>query len=159
MSSTFRSRSTLVSIEGPTASRSTSTGASVVGRSLMRPALMPGPLYQLRRWQVGKLHSKAGPQYSFPLHSGLLDTHGHNTLALALWSVGTEPKDLKIQSIKLRAGDVVQGGLGYVVPVRILSKRPADRPSPCRAVTSRLTTRRTNRAETNPVLVLCILFR
>ena len=68
----------------------------------------------LRRWQVGKLHSKAGPQYSFPLHPGLLNTDGKNTLALALWSVGTQPADLKIQSIKLRAGNIVQGGIGCV---------------------------------------------
>jgi beta-galactosidase GanA len=40
----------------------------------------------LNGWNLGLYVNDVGPQHDFPLPAGLLDTRGHNTLALAVWS-------------------------------------------------------------------------
>ncbi|MFI0165851.1 beta-galactosidase [Streptomyces sp. NPDC017095] len=38
-------------------------------------------------WQVGNYVNYLGPQHSFPVPDGILDPHGHNTIALAVWNL------------------------------------------------------------------------
>lgn len=39
-------------------------------------------------WQVGRYVNDIGPQHVFPIPTGVLDPHGHNTVAIAVWSTG-----------------------------------------------------------------------
>ncbi|PPQ66179.1 hypothetical protein CVT24_000156 [Panaeolus cyanescens] len=38
-------------------------------------------------WMMGKRVGNLGPQDKFPVHEGILDYHGENTVAVALWSM------------------------------------------------------------------------
>ncbi|KAJ7141923.1 glycoside hydrolase family 35 protein [Mycena crocata] len=38
-------------------------------------------------WMMGKRIGNLGPQAKFPVHEGILDYHGSNTVAVALWSM------------------------------------------------------------------------
>ncbi|KAJ3775849.1 glycoside hydrolase family 35 protein [Lentinula raphanica] len=38
-------------------------------------------------WMLGKRVANLGPQYKFPVHQGILDYQGVNTVAVALWSM------------------------------------------------------------------------
>ncbi|EPQ30803.1 uncharacterized protein PFL1_01704 [Pseudozyma flocculosa PF-1] len=48
-------------------------------------------------WQMGKRISRLGPQTVFPVHSGVLDHHGRNTLGVSLWSLGERDEDRKLE--------------------------------------------------------------
>ena len=48
------------------------------------------------------------------MHPGILNTHGTNTLAVSLWSMGRTPADLAIPSLELNATGVYAGGVGRV---------------------------------------------
>lgn len=39
-------------------------------------------------WQVGRYINDIGPQHVFPIPTGVLDLHGHNTLPIAVWNAG-----------------------------------------------------------------------
>ncbi|WP_377274209.1 beta-galactosidase [Peterkaempfera sp. SMS 1(5)a] len=45
----------------------------------------------LNGWNLGQYINDVGPQHTFVLPNGILDPHGHNTLALAVLSDGTTP--------------------------------------------------------------------
>jgi len=45
----------------------------------------------LNGWNMGQYINDVGPQHTFVLPNGVLDTRGHNTLALAVLSDGTTP--------------------------------------------------------------------
>ncbi|KAJ3574796.1 hypothetical protein NP233_g1522 [Leucocoprinus birnbaumii] len=65
-------------------------------------------------WQMGKRAPNLGPQTSFVVHPGILNTHSTNTLAVSLWSMGKTPADLAIPSLELNATGVYAGGVGRV---------------------------------------------
>jgi len=51
---------------------------------------MPGQTYRaylfVNGWFVGKRIGYLGPQSKFPVHEGILDYHGINTLAILIWA-------------------------------------------------------------------------
>ncbi|KDQ50498.1 glycoside hydrolase family 35 protein [Jaapia argillacea MUCL 33604] len=63
-------------------------------------------------WMMGKRVSNLGPEYKFPVHEGILDYHGTNTVAVALWSM----ENVAISpSLELAVDAVFTGGVGGVV--------------------------------------------
>lgn len=50
------------------------------------PGLHYRALIFVNGWQVGRYVNDRGPQHVFPIPAGLLDPHGHNTLAIAVWN-------------------------------------------------------------------------
>lgn len=65
-------------------------------------------------WQMGKRAANLGPQNIFVIQPGILNVHGTNTLALSLWSMGTEAADMSIPSLELILTGVYSGGLGPI---------------------------------------------
>lgn len=61
--------------------------------------------------QMGKYAANIGPQHVFPVHEGILNYHGSNTVAVSLWAVGNQASDLKVDDITLRADVVLRGGV------------------------------------------------
>jgi hypothetical protein len=78
-----------------------------------QPGWFRAQLY-LNGWQLGKRVGNLGPQTAFPVHEGILDYCGQNTVALSIWSLGGATADLKIPSLKLLATSVLEGGVGKV---------------------------------------------
>ncbi|KAJ6472283.1 glycoside hydrolase family 35 protein [Mycena vitilis] len=62
-------------------------------------------------WQMGKRIANIGPQTAFPVHEGILDYHGDNTVALSLWALGNGTGDTRIPSFKLVANGTYAGGV------------------------------------------------
>lgn len=62
-------------------------------------------------WQLGKRVANIGPQSAFPVHEGILDYEGQNTVVLSLWALGNATADTKIPSFKLVANGTYAGGL------------------------------------------------
>ncbi|EIM90945.1 glycoside hydrolase family 35 protein [Stereum hirsutum FP-91666 SS1] len=63
-------------------------------------------------WQMGKRVGNLGPQTKFPVHEGILDYNGTNTVAVALWAmeaVAISP------NLSVTVDTVLQGGVGGVV--------------------------------------------
>lgn len=66
-------------------------------------------------WQMGKRIANIGPQTAFPVHEGILNYHGENTIAISLWSLGQEKADLAIPTFEVvGTGMYLQGGIGTV---------------------------------------------
>ncbi|KAJ7186548.1 glycoside hydrolase family 35 protein [Mycena filopes] len=66
-------------------------------------------------WQMGKRIANIGPQTAFPVHEGILDYQGENTVVLSLWALGNATVDMKIPSFKLVANGTFAGGVEGVV--------------------------------------------
>ncbi|KAJ7639434.1 glycoside hydrolase family 35 protein [Roridomyces roridus] len=62
-------------------------------------------------WQMGKRIANVGPQTAFPVHEGILDYHGENTVVLSLWALGNGTADTRIPSFKLVANGTFEGGV------------------------------------------------
>ncbi|KAJ7689730.1 glycoside hydrolase family 35 protein [Mycena rosella] len=62
-------------------------------------------------WQMGKRIANIGPQSAFPVHEGVLDYHGENTVVLSLWALGNGTADTRIPSFKLVANGTYAGGV------------------------------------------------
>ncbi|KDQ25709.1 glycoside hydrolase family 35 protein [Pleurotus ostreatus PC15] len=63
-------------------------------------------------WHMGKRVGNLGPQAKFPVHEGILDYRGRNTIAVALW---TMESDVPISpDFQLTLDGVVEGGVGDV---------------------------------------------
>ncbi|KAF5364850.1 hypothetical protein D9757_011273 [Collybiopsis confluens] len=62
-------------------------------------------------WMLGKRVANLGPQFKFPVHEGILDYHGVNTVAVALWSM--EPITISPQ-LELTVDGVFRGGTANV---------------------------------------------
>jgi len=60
-------------------------------------------------WMMGKRIGNLGPQTKFPVHEGILDYQGHNTLALVLWSM--DPKSEIHPHVRLVVDKVYEGGI------------------------------------------------
>ncbi|KAF9076535.1 glycoside hydrolase family 35 protein [Rhodocollybia butyracea] len=65
-------------------------------------------------WQMGKRIANIGPQTAFPVHEGILNYHGTNTVVLSLWALGNGTADTAIPSFKLVANGTVSGGVGGI---------------------------------------------
>lgn len=63
---------------------------------------------------MGKRIANLGPQVSYPVHEGILNYHGSNTVSISLWALGTDPQDLKIPSFELVELGAYLGGVGGV---------------------------------------------
>ncbi|KAI6139306.1 glycoside hydrolase family 35 protein [Pisolithus tinctorius] len=62
-------------------------------------------------WMMGKRVANLGPQYDFPVHQGILDYNGVNTVAVALWAMESIPIS---PTLKLTAKAVYEGGVGKI---------------------------------------------
>ncbi|KIJ38578.1 glycoside hydrolase family 35 protein [Sphaerobolus stellatus SS14] len=60
-------------------------------------------------WMMGKRAGDLGPQYKFPVHEGILDYHGENTVAVALWAL--TPNATVAPDLQLTLDKVVDGGI------------------------------------------------
>ncbi|KAH8078388.1 glycoside hydrolase superfamily [Cristinia sonorae] len=62
-------------------------------------------------WQFGKRVANLGPQFKFPVHQGILNYSGKNTVAVALWALENTPVK---PSLKLVVDQVLDGGVGSI---------------------------------------------
>ncbi|CAE6527422.1 unnamed protein product [Rhizoctonia solani] len=62
-------------------------------------------------WTMGKVASELGPQYKFPVHEGILNYQGKNTVAFALWVLEDQPVK---PTLSLAVDGVYEGGVGKV---------------------------------------------
>ncbi|KAF7334534.1 Beta-galactosidase [Mycena venus] len=62
-------------------------------------------------WQMGKRIANIGPQTAFPVHEGILNYHGQNTVVLSLWALGNGTADTRIPTFKLVANGTYAGGV------------------------------------------------
>ncbi|KAJ7596268.1 glycoside hydrolase family 35 protein [Mycena floridula] len=76
----------------------------------------PGQPYRARLfvngWNMGKRVANMGPQFKFPVHEGILDYQGINTVAIALWVM--EPQVVS-PDLSLVIDGVFSGGVDVVV--------------------------------------------
>ncbi|PPQ64156.1 hypothetical protein CVT24_008791 [Panaeolus cyanescens] len=63
-------------------------------------------------WMMGKRVGNLGPQSKFPVHEGILDYHGENTVAVALWSM--TPNVPITPDLELTLDAVYDGGVDDV---------------------------------------------
>ncbi|KDR66703.1 hypothetical protein GALMADRAFT_80472, partial [Galerina marginata CBS 339.88] len=63
-------------------------------------------------WMMGKRVGNLGPQAKFPVHEGILNYHGKNTVAVAIWSLANQTVS---PNLELVLDAVVDGGVGNVV--------------------------------------------
>ncbi|KAI9452442.1 glycoside hydrolase family 35 protein [Russula earlei] len=64
-------------------------------------------------WMMGKRVANLGPQFKFPVHQGILDYGGTNTVAVALWAMAAVPI---APTLELTLDTVLEGGVGPIVP-------------------------------------------
>ncbi|KAK0186877.1 glycoside hydrolase family 35 protein [Armillaria mellea] len=64
-------------------------------------------------WMMGKRVGNLGPQAKFPVHQGILDYSGTNTVAVALWAM--EANATITPDLQLSVDAVYEGGLGSIV--------------------------------------------
>ncbi|KAJ7885789.1 glycoside hydrolase family 35 protein [Mycena olivaceomarginata] len=62
-------------------------------------------------WMMGKRVANIGPQAKFPVHEGILNYHGVNTVAVALWSMGRTAVSPNLQLV---LDGVLDGGVPNV---------------------------------------------
>ncbi|KAF8525605.1 glycoside hydrolase superfamily [Hysterangium stoloniferum] len=63
-------------------------------------------------WQYGRRVGYLGPQIKFPVHQGLLNYNGKNTVAVALWSL--DANATVSPKITLVADGFIDGGVGHI---------------------------------------------
>ncbi|KIK65261.1 glycoside hydrolase family 35 protein [Collybiopsis luxurians FD-317 M1] len=63
-------------------------------------------------WMLGKRVANLGPQFKFPVHEGILDYHGVNTVAVALWSM--EPDTTISPQLELTVDGMFSGGISGI---------------------------------------------
>ncbi|KAF9259410.1 glycoside hydrolase family 35 protein [Marasmius fiardii PR-910] len=69
-------------------------------------------IFFVNGWMMGKIIGNLGPQVKFPVHEGILDYQGKNTLAVALWAM--TPNVTISPRVRLRVDGVFQGGIGTI---------------------------------------------
>ncbi|GJF00021.1 glycoside hydrolase family 35 protein [Phanerochaete sordida] len=62
-------------------------------------------------WQYGKRVANIGPQAKFPVPTGILNTNGKNTVAVALWALENAPVS---PTLELVLDEALEGGVGPV---------------------------------------------
>ncbi|THH16529.1 hypothetical protein EW146_g4124 [Bondarzewia mesenterica] len=77
------------------------------------PTMVPyRALLFVNGWMMGKFVANLGPQWKFPVHEGILEYQGTNTIAVAVWvmeSVAIFPR------LNVTVDSVLDGGIGGVV--------------------------------------------
>ncbi|KAF7303052.1 Beta-galactosidase [Mycena kentingensis (nom. inval.)] len=68
-------------------------------------------------WQMGKRIANIGPQTVFPVHQGILNYSGLNTLVVSLWGIGNASADWRIPTLELEVGGVYASGFEFGVGV------------------------------------------
>ncbi|KAH8977974.1 glycoside hydrolase family 35 protein, partial [Lactarius hatsudake] len=63
-------------------------------------------------WMMGKRVANLGPQFKFPVHQGILDYNGTNTIAIALWAMEAVPIT---PTLSLTVDTILQGGVGPII--------------------------------------------
>ncbi|KAI0278189.1 glycoside hydrolase family 35 protein [Russula aff. rugulosa BPL654] len=63
-------------------------------------------------WMMGKRVANLGPQFKFPVHQGILDYNGTNTVAVALWAMEAIPLT---PTLELTLDTVLEGGVGPII--------------------------------------------
>jgi len=63
-------------------------------------------------WMMGKRVGNLGPQFKFPVHEGILDYNGTNTVAVALWAM--EPNVTISPQLELTVDGIFAGGVGNI---------------------------------------------
>ncbi|ESK91113.1 glycoside hydrolase family 35 protein [Moniliophthora roreri MCA 2997] len=63
-------------------------------------------------WMMGKRIGNIGPQAKFPVHQGILDYNGRNTVAVALWA--KLPNVTVAPQLSLTLDGVFEGGVGVI---------------------------------------------
>ncbi|GJJ10923.1 hypothetical protein Clacol_005152 [Clathrus columnatus] len=63
-------------------------------------------------WKFGKRIGNLGPQTKFPVHQGLLNYNGKNTIAVALWAL--DANQLVSPQLSLVVDDYIEGGVGHI---------------------------------------------
>ncbi|KAJ3571523.1 hypothetical protein NP233_g3704 [Leucocoprinus birnbaumii] len=63
-------------------------------------------------WMMGKRVGNLGPQSKFPVHEGILNYRGSNTVAVALWAL--TPNVTVAPNLQLTLDNVYEGGVGNV---------------------------------------------
>ncbi|KIK68783.1 glycoside hydrolase family 35 protein [Collybiopsis luxurians FD-317 M1] len=78
------------------------------------PLGQPYRLYMfVNGWMMGKRVANLGPQAKFPVHEGILNYHGENTVAIALWAM---TPDVPIApQLQLVVDGVFKGGVNVTV--------------------------------------------
>jgi len=64
-------------------------------------------------WMMGKRVANLGPQAKFPVHEGIVDYHGENTVAVALWAM--LPNVTVSPNLQLTLDAIYDGGVGKVM--------------------------------------------
>ncbi|KAF9258328.1 glycoside hydrolase family 35 protein [Marasmius fiardii PR-910] len=62
-------------------------------------------------WMMGKRVGNLGPQTKFPIHEGILDYQGSNTVAVAIWSM---TKQTVTPQLRFEMDGVFEGGVGTI---------------------------------------------
>ncbi|KAF6747875.1 glycoside hydrolase family 35 protein [Ephemerocybe angulata] len=63
-------------------------------------------------WMMGKRIANLGPQSKFPVHEGILNYHGENTVAVGLWTM--TPGETAAPKLELKLNAAYEGGVGNV---------------------------------------------
>lgn len=63
-------------------------------------------------WMMGKRVGNLGPQFKFPVHQGILNYSGTNTVAVALWAM--EPNAGVAPQLALTLDGIFTGGVGNI---------------------------------------------
>ncbi|KAJ3919581.1 glycoside hydrolase family 35 protein [Lentinula edodes] len=63
-------------------------------------------------WMLGKRVANLGPQFEFPVHQGILDYQGVNTVAVAVWSM--ESNVAISPQLNLTASSILSGGVTHI---------------------------------------------
>jgi len=64
-------------------------------------------------WMMGKRVGNLGPQSKFPVHQGILDYKGQNTVAVALWAM--ESNVTVAPTLDITVDGILEGGVGGII--------------------------------------------
>ncbi|KAJ3987841.1 glycoside hydrolase family 35 protein [Lentinula detonsa] len=82
--------------------------------TFLEPLGQPYRVYMfVNGWMMGKRVANLGPQWKFPVHEGILNYHGENTIAIALWSM--TPDITVAPQLRIAIDGIFKGGVNVTV--------------------------------------------
>ncbi|KAJ4000709.1 glycoside hydrolase family 35 protein [Lentinula boryana] len=82
--------------------------------TFLEPLGQPYRVYMfVNGWMMGKRVANLGPQWKFPVHEGILNYHGENTIAIALWSM--TPDITVAPQLRIAVDGIFKGGVNVTV--------------------------------------------
>ncbi|KAJ3783301.1 glycoside hydrolase family 35 protein [Lentinula aff. detonsa] len=82
--------------------------------TFLEPLGQPYRMYMfVNGWMMGKRVANLGPQWKFPVHEGILNYHGENTIAIALWSM--TPDITVAPQLRIAVDGIFKGGVNVTV--------------------------------------------